>query len=141
METQARTKVFLVEDFAPVRDRLTELLTEIEGVEVVGEAETPTDAIGGILSTRPDWVVLDFQLLGGTGVDVLRAVHPKLPSIKFIVLTNHPNAQYRRTCVESGADWFFDKSTEFARVKEIIAEFHSTKDSRPHLLPPPPSKG
>jgi DNA-binding NarL/FixJ family response regulator len=121
METQARTKVFLVEDFAPVRHRLIELLTEIEGVEVVGEADSPADAIGGILDTRPDWVVLDFQLLGGTGVDVLRAVHPKAPSIKFIVLTNHPNAQYRRTCVESGAGWFFDKSTEFGKIKDVIA--------------------
>ncbi len=121
MQAQAHTKVFLVEDFAPVRNRLTELLTEIEGVEIVGEAESPADAIGGILNTRPDWVVLDFQLLGGTGVDVLRAVHPKAPSIKFIVLTNHPNAQYRRTCVESGADWFFDKSTEFAKIKDVIA--------------------
>jgi two-component system response regulator DevR len=121
METQARTKVFLVEDFAPVRHRLTELLSEIEGVEVVGEAESPAEAIGGILSTRPDWVVLDFQLLGGTGVDVLRAVHPKAPSIKFIVLTNHPNTQYRRTCVESGASWFFDKSTEFGKIKDVIA--------------------
>ena len=38
METQACKKVFLVEDFAPVRHRLTELLGEIDGVEVVGEA-------------------------------------------------------------------------------------------------------
>ena len=85
--------------------------------------------------------MLDYRLLGGTGVDVLRAVHPGLPETLFIVLTNHPNPQYRRLCMQAGASWFFDKSTEFARVKEIIAEFHSTKDSRPHLLSPPPSKG
>ena len=121
MDTPARTKVFLVEDFAPIRRRLSELLTAIDGVEIVGEAESPADAIAGILRTAPGWVVLDFQLLGGTGVDVLRAVHPKEPSIKFIVLTNHPNAQYRRTCVESGAGWFFDKSTEFGKIKDVIA--------------------
>jgi DNA-binding NarL/FixJ family response regulator len=121
MTAQARTKVFIVEDFAPVRRRLNELLGEIEGVDIVGEAESPADAIAGILNTGPKWVVLDFQLLGGTGVDVLRAVHPKAPEINFIVLTNHPNPQYRRACVESGAGWFFDKSTEFGKIRDVIA--------------------
>jgi two-component system response regulator DevR len=121
METQARTKVFIVEDFIPVRHRLTELLSELDDVEIVGEAESPKEAITGILEQQPHWVVLDFQLLGGTGVDVLRAVHPKAPSIRFIVLTNHPSPQYRRACMESGAGWFFDKSTEFGKIRDVIA--------------------
>jgi len=120
MATQARTKVFIVEDFVPVRRRLTELLTELEGVDIVGEAESPKDAISGILDQQPDWVVLDFQLLGGTGVEVLKAVHPKAPSIRFIVLTNHPSSQYRRACIDSGAGWFFDKSTEFGKIRDVI---------------------
>lgn len=119
MET-ARTKVFIAEDFLPVRRRLTELLTELDGVEVVGEAESPTEAIDGILGTRPDWVILDYQLRGGTGVDVLRAVHPKAPSIRFIILSNHPTAQYRRVCTQCGAGWFFDKSTEFGKICDVI---------------------
>ena len=116
----ARTKVFIAENFLPVRRRLAELLTALDGVAVVGEAESPAEAIGGILATRPDWVILDYQLRGGTGVDVLRAVHPKAPSIRFIVLTNHPTSQYRRACTESGAGWFFDKSTEFGKVRDVI---------------------
>ncbi len=120
METPLRTKVFIAEDFLPVRRRLTELLTELESVDIVGEAESPAEAIDGILERQPDWVILDFQLRGGTGVDVMRAVHPKAPSIRFIVLTNHPSPQYRRACIESGAGWFFDKSTEFGKIREVI---------------------
>jgi DNA-binding NarL/FixJ family response regulator len=121
MTTAAHAKVFIVEDSAPIRARLGELLGEIDGVDVVGEAESPSDAIAGILRTNPNWVVLDFQLLGGTGVEVLRAVRPKAPEINFIVLTNHPSSQYRRTCIASGAGWFFDKSTEFGKIKDVIA--------------------
>jgi len=121
MTTPGRSKVFIVEDSAPIRTRLGELLGEIDGVEVVGEAVSPSDAIAGILRTSPNWVVLDFQLLGGTGVDVLRAVRPKAPEINFIVLTNHPTPQYRRACIDSGAGWFFDKSTEFGKIKDVIA--------------------
>jgi DNA-binding NarL/FixJ family response regulator len=116
----ARTKVFIAEDFLPVRHRLTELLSELDGVEIVGEAESLAEAIDGISRTRPDWVILDYQLRGGTGVDVLRAIHPRAPSIRFIVLTNHPTPQYRRACTESGAGWFFDKSTEFGKIRDVI---------------------
>jgi two-component system, NarL family, response regulator DevR len=141
MQTLERTKVFVVEDSAAIRHRLIEILDDIDGAEFVGEAESPDAAIAGILAARPDCVVLDYRLLGGTGVDVLRAVRPVLPETLFIVLTNHPNPQYRRICMQAGASWFFDKSTEFARVKEIIAEFRSTKDSRPYLASPSSSKG
>jgi DNA-binding NarL/FixJ family response regulator len=122
METRNCSRVFIVEDSAPIRSRLVELLGEIEGVCVVGEAETPGDAVTGIQQTKPHCVVLDYQLVGGTGVDVLRAVHPASPEIAFVVLTNHPNAQYRRICMEAGADWFLDKSTEFGKIKEVVTE-------------------
>lgn len=114
-------KVFIVEDAPSIRERLIELMDEIDGAAVVGVAETPSDAITGILNTRPDCVVLDYQLRGGTGVDVLRAVLARAPSTMFIVLTNHANPQYRRLCLEAGARWFFDKSTEFNRIRNVIA--------------------
>jgi DNA-binding NarL/FixJ family response regulator len=124
MKTHCATrvlKVFIVEDSASIRERLTELMDEVDGAAVVGSADTPSDAIAGILNTRPDCVVLDYQLLGGTGIDVLHAVHPKAPGIVFVVLTNHANSQYRRRCQEAGASWFFDKSTEFRKIKHVIA--------------------
>jgi two-component system response regulator DevR len=122
MDTQCTGRVFIVEDSAPIRSRLVEMLGAVEGLCVVGEAESPAEAVAGISATRPDCVVLDFQLIGGTAVDVLRAVHPVSPEIAFIVLTNHPTAQYRRACMEAGAVGFLDKSTEFGKLKAAVAE-------------------
>ena len=127
METRCSGKVFIVEDSASIRSRLVELLGEIDGICVVGEAETPDEAVAGIRETQPHCVVLDFQLLGGTGVDVLRAVHPGSPEIAFVVLTNHPTAQYRRVCMEAGANWFLDKSTEFNKLKDVVTECVMTR--------------
>ena len=115
-------KVFVVEDAPSIRARLVELIDEIDDVRVVGEAESPADAVAGILETRPHCVVLDFRLTGGTGVDVLRAVHPTSPEIGFIVLTNHPTAQYRRACMEAGAFAFLDKSTELEKLKDVVVD-------------------
>jgi len=121
MQTTTATSVFIAEDSNALRARLVEMLSEVDGVDVVGEAETPEAAIAGILASRPNFVVLDYQLLGGTGVDVLQAVRAKTPDTVFIVLTNHPLLQYRRVCMAAGADCFFDKSADFEKVKQVIA--------------------
>ena len=127
MEADRIHKVFVVEDSPPVRSRLIELLGEIEGVCVVGEAESPDEAVAGIRKTQPHCVVLDLHLIGGTGVDVMRAVHPHDPEIAFIVLTNHPSEQYRRVCMEAGAAWFLDKSADFGRLKDVVSDCFVTR--------------
>ena len=125
MSTRPRTAIFIVDDAPSMRERLRELVGELPDVSVVGDAGTPTEAIAGILATRPACVLLDYQLLGGTGVDVLRAVHPQLPGVVFVVLTNHPDAQYRRACMAAGADHFFDKSTEFDRIRDVLRQLQN----------------
>jgi DNA-binding NarL/FixJ family response regulator len=125
-----RTNVFIVEDSAPIRERLIGLLRDIEGVTVVGEAETAKAAVEGILRTKPDSVVLDIQLNGSSGIEVLRKIHPLAPEVVFIVLTNHSNPQYRRLYTEAGASHFLDKTSEIAKVMEVIAGLVGAERSR-----------
>lgn len=120
MLSSAAKNVFIVEDSVPVRARLVEMVCDIQGVSVVGEAETLEHAVSGILRTLPDYVLLDFQLKIGTGEQVLRAVRTQVPKTVFIVLTNHTEIQFRQVCVDAGADAFFDKSSEIAKVKELL---------------------
>jgi DNA-binding NarL/FixJ family response regulator len=120
------TEIFIVDDLPSMRDRLRELVGDIDGTNVVGDAGTPADAIEGILRTHPDCVLLDYQLHEGTGVDVLRAVHPQMPQVAFIVLTNHATTQHRRACLDAGARFFLDKSTEFGLIRSAIAEIGAT---------------
>ena len=122
MNTTSRTAIYIVDDLPSMRERLRELVDGIDGIEVIGEAGTPAEAIAGIRHTHPDYVLLDYQLVDSTGVDVLRAVHPDAPDIAFIVLTNHATAQHRRACLDAGARFFFDKSTEFGLVRKTIAD-------------------
>jgi DNA-binding NarL/FixJ family response regulator len=123
MNSTDRTDVFIVEDSPAVRARLIELLNTIDNVRVVGQADTPATAVQGIVATQPHCVVLDIQLIGGTGIEVLRAIGPLAPGIEFIVLTNNASPQYRRFYMEAGARWFFDKTEEFERIKEALP-FH-----------------
>jgi DNA-binding NarL/FixJ family response regulator len=120
MQVALRTRVYIVEDSASIRERLIEMLSS-RGINVVGEASSPGEAIAGIRRLRPDCVVLDLKLVGGSGIEILRELHPELPEITFIVLSNHADAPYRRRCEAAGARFFLDKSTEFARITHLIA--------------------
>lgn len=115
-------KVFLVEDSALVRDRLVRMLQSLPGLEFLGHASDAKGAIRGILAAQPDVVVLDISLASGTGFDVLRAVHPEAPQIDFYLLSNFAAFPYRQLAATLGASDFFDKSREFERVRDVIAE-------------------
>jgi DNA-binding NarL/FixJ family response regulator len=113
-------KVFLVEDSELLRDRLRAMVSAIPGAEVVGHAEGADEAVRQIIATRPDAVVLDIHLKQGNGFDVMRGVNGTLPGIAFYVLTNYPAAGYRASAERHGARGFFDKSSEFERLREAL---------------------
>jgi len=119
----APLKVFLVEDSLAIRARLAETIRGIEGASLVGEAGTVGDAIEGIRLTDPGAVILDLQLEDGSGLEVLRAVHPASPGLHVAVLTNYATDQHRRACMSAGAEFFLDKSSDFARIREIVLEW------------------
>jgi len=112
-------RVFFVEDSHLVLDRLMTLLAGV--ARSAGYAESAAEAIEAILVARPDAVVLDLKLAHGSGIDVLRALQVRAPEIGIYMLTNHPAAHYRRLAVDLGARGFYDKSTEFDRVRDDIA--------------------
>jgi len=99
---------------------MSEMLAE-PGMTVVGEGETPQHCIHGILSARPDVVVLDAQLEGGTGLEVLRAVRDAAPDIAFVVFSNAGPA-YRKRYLDAGAQRFLDKSTEIDQLVGAVAQ-------------------
>ena len=65
--------------------------------------------------------MLDFRLIGGTALDVLRVVRQPLRDMIVIVLTNYPEPVYRRACMKAGANWFLDKSTQFQEIETIVS--------------------
>lgn len=121
-------EIYLVEDSAPVRERLAEMLGAIPGARVVGAAERSDTAISAILAARPDVVVLDLNLAGGTsGFDVLRAVCPAAPEIDFYMLSNFSADPYRALAERLGARGFFDKTSELDGMKQALAARAATR--------------
>ena len=112
-------KVFLADDSALIRDRVAAMLAS-RAMDIVGQAETPQSSIDGILAMHPDVVVLDVQLEGGSGLEVLRAVRQVDPRIAFVVFSNNAGPAYRKRYLGEGAERFLDKTTEFDQLVGAI---------------------
>ena len=120
MKPQACSKVFVADDSPIVRERLISLLTELPNVEVVGETGVALDAIDSIRRLKPTAVVLDISMPGGGGMSVLETIKKDDEAPLVIMLTNFSNEPYRRRCLQLGADYFFDKSSEFEKVIQVL---------------------
>lgn len=118
---QAPLKVFIVDDSILIRDRVAAMV-EASAMSVVGRAATPQDAIDGILEASPDVVVLDVQLEGGSGLQVLRAVRQAAPDIAFVVFSSNSGPAYRKRYIGEGAEAFLDKTTEFDQLVQSVAK-------------------
>ncbi len=105
-------KTFIVDDSEPMRIALAQIVQSIPGAKVIGQAVDSDEAVGAILRTRPDLVLLDLTLRTGSGLPVLQTVKLLRPNTRIFVVTNHTGQPYRDRCAQAGADQFFDKSTE-----------------------------
>ena len=127
-------RVLIVDDSAMVAERVTAMLASLpEKVELIGQARDVPGAIEAIQALKPDAVILDIRMPGGSGLDVLQAIKRDRPETIVMMLTNYPYPQYRQKCLEAGADFFFDKAAELDQVPAILQQL--IRDSRFGLGP------
>ncbi|MCC7299987.1 MAG: PAS domain S-box protein, partial [Verrucomicrobia bacterium] len=114
-------RVLIADDSQPIRERLVTRLSQISGVEIAEAVDTP-EALRQTEVFKPNVAVLDIRMPGGGGIKALGEIKRMKPDTTVIIITNYPYAQYRRKCLDEGADFFFDKSTEFEQVAETIRQ-------------------
>ena len=92
----------------------------MKGIEIVGQAQRGDEAVGSIRKLKPDVVILDIRMSGGNGIEAFQRIKKENPDITVIMFTNYPYSQYKKKCMEAGADFFLDKSIEFDEIPEIF---------------------
>ena len=113
-------RLFIADDSEILRSRLCELLSEIEGITIVGQAKDCLSCIEAVQILKPDVVILDIRIPGGDGILVLEAIKKCKNPPKVIMFTNYPYLQYRKRCLDVGADFFFYKAKEFEQLVEVV---------------------
>jgi DNA-binding NarL/FixJ family response regulator len=114
--------VFFVEDSAVVRERLVETIDEIPQARIVGQAETAAEVLSALSQIRPCVLILDVQLRDGSGFNVLKSMRARnvdWPPL-IIGVMNYPRDDYCEICRKFGANYVFDKASEFDQVREAM---------------------
>lgn len=125
-------RVFITDDSKLVVERLADLLKDVSGVEVIGQAHDPLEAVLSIQQMNPDALILDLQMPGGSGLDVLRAIRQGHPRLQVLICTNYPYPQYRDECTAAGANYFLDKSADFDKIPAIFRQLIKGASKRPN---------
>ena len=114
-------KIVIADDSLLFRDRIKDLLKDLNNVEIVGEVVNGLEALKLIEDKKPDLAILDIRMPEMTGIEVLRKIREKGIVVKICMLTSYPYKQYKERCLAEGADYFFDKNLDIKQISEVIS--------------------
>jgi len=121
----------LVDDHEVVRLGLKALIERHPDMEVVAEASSATDAVTKALAHKPDVVVMDIRLGGGSGIDACRELTAQLPETKVIMLTSYAEDEMLFAAIRAGAAGYVLKQAggqDLIRAIETVGQGNSLLD-------------
>jgi two-component system, NarL family, invasion response regulator UvrY len=126
-------EVFIVDDHAIFREGLKRVINDAPDMEVIGEAADGSEALQKILAGACDMVILDLGLPGMTGIDVLRVVKAKRPSMPVIIMSIHTEEEYAVMVLQEGASGYLTKESVpgdlLGAIRKVIKEGIYVSDS------------
>ncbi len=129
LNSSRKIRLFIADDSLIIREHLVTMLNGLAEVEIVGQTGTVSEAIAAISTLKPNVVILDLRMPGGSGIDVLHKIKQDGVGPIVIILTNYTFAGYRQKCLDAGADFFLDKSTEFDQIPELLEQYKQRVDA------------
>jgi YesN/AraC family two-component response regulator len=122
-------KIFIADDSSLMRERLAAVISDIKNAKLVGQAVNVQEALEAIPRLKPDVVILDIRMPGGSGLQVLEEVRTYQSPPTVIILTAFPLVQYRKRSEALGAKYFFDKPSDFDRLVEVLKHLAAEKSA------------
>lgn len=125
-------KLMLVDDHDVVRTGLRSYLDTQEGLLVVGEASSGSEAIERASEAKPDVVVMDITMPDMDGLEATRKLKSLLPDCQVLALTVHEDKQYLFEMVAAGATGYLTKQ---AAAEELVTAIRTVASGNVYLQP------
>ena len=115
--------VLLVDDMKIILQKMKMFLSIVPQVSRVDTANSAQEAFSFLTSSNPELVVLDVNMPGTNGIEILKRIRSSKGTQPVVVmLTNETGYHFKETCLQSGADYYLDKSRDFLQIPTIIGE-------------------
>ena len=114
--------VLVVDDHPLFRRGVCELFSLDPTIRVVGEAGTREEALDLAEKLSPDLIVLDLNMKGSSGVEILTTLKERDPSQRVVILTVSDSGEDFFSCIRAGADGYFLKDMEPEKVLYCVRE-------------------
>jgi DNA-binding NarL/FixJ family response regulator len=109
--TGARARVILADDHTLVRGGIRRIVESQPRYEVIAEAQNGAETIEALRAHPADVLVLDLNMNGLEGIDVLRHTKASHPDVKVVILTMHAGREYVSRALAEGADGYLLKDS------------------------------
>lgn len=116
------TRVYVADDHPIVRRGIIDVLQEVGGFEVVGQADDGLRVLNDPDLARAQVVVLDLSLPRLSGTEVLRRLRAERPGLSIVVLSSHPEDQFASRCLAEGASFYVSKDHPPAALLSAIKD-------------------
>ena len=113
-------RILIADDHPVVRRGLKDTLTETFTQVTFGEATTADETISQVGKQNWDVVILDISMPGKSGLDILDDLHRMRPRMPILLLSMHPEGQFARRALKSGAAGYLTKDSVPAELTEAI---------------------
>jgi len=117
--------VFLVDDYAMIRDGLRLLLETRQNIKVIGDAANGRDAVYRVAQLRPDVVIMDISMPELDGIEATRQIRELCPSTQVIIFSIHSTAEHIFRALQAGARGYLLKEAAGVEVVDAVLTVHA----------------
>jgi DNA-binding NarL/FixJ family response regulator len=115
--------ILIIDDNLNFAGRMTDILSELDPPSFINIAANYEEGYHLFFQDPPDIVLLDINLPGRNGIELLRIFRQTEWQGEVIMITNHSSEHYRLQCHELGAKHFLDKTNDFGLVAGIVNDY------------------
>jgi DNA-binding NarL/FixJ family response regulator len=116
--------ICIVEDNKDIRQALEQIVSMADGYQMTGSFPDAESALSGLPMIQPNIVLMDINLGGMSGIEVVRLLKPKYPDILFMMCTVYEEDEQIFEALAAGANGYILKKTAPAKLLEAIRELH-----------------